>query len=1056
MKDKMKKIITIFIIAVIVMTHLNLFVQEVYAAYEELETQNIETSNKNIQIDAYFKVNEQVKHSNQYSIDSEGSFYTKIYVNNGYLKNAQINLKNANFKMQSEKINSDIVRNTENMNIQLQQINSEQEIEIPFIFERQPHINIEYLNKETEIQLTGTYVNDKGKEIEISSKVKIRIIWAGNPESNFKLELISFIPYEQKNKKGTFVQYKVESGVKDSILPIKESKLNIEVPSINSKYPSEVKVFSTSTLATNGDDVGKNFDEENYSYDNNTHMLQIDTKNDTDENQNISFQKGNDEYFVTFWYEEKYILNLDNKINISLQTKQQLDLYTGEGVVTLNNELRQTNEIDSCFGSIVSGNMKTTEDIKKGYFYDRYNETNYTSNTEVVINQTELINHIWISLIGENFINNNGSIQSAQGKIRYKTIAIRQDMFQNILGDNGYINVYKDSGEIVNIINHETPVDQNGYYYMECNQEIEKIKLEISKPIKPGKIEIKSGKSIISDLNYSESDIRNISHIQELGILQSYTEETSLIEERNLQNIINLQESYTKVELEINHSEFSTLVDNNVTMIAKLRTDNNTYDLFQNPMIKIELPSEIESIELGEIYLMYDNNLSITSSLLQENENGNKEIIITLAGVQENYTIGMIQKGINIVIPAVIRLKQTTYTHKSQINLTYTNEKAKGISYQLEGKEQDTIDIWCNAQDGMIGITKVAGYNNDQEIQTTNSEVPVGRLNNSESKDVRIEMNLVNNYHSTLKNFCIVGRIPSDRNQENEQLKSEFDTFLTREIQVSNPNITVLYSEDAQATAEDSSWKTEEIDFSKVKSYKIVYGQEIGVGECLNVNYSIFVPENLEYGKTSFATYTANYEYEGQTLSMSQSVGIATLNLTTTFNEEQTNTVPSTENDIKMNISCDIGDEELKDGDNIYENEVLRYRVELQNNTNSIVNNIAIESNIPDNTVYVTINDPQVIPGEDAYINLGVYTEHPDIKVLNLEADSLAPGEKKTINYDVKVKSLDENLEKKEIASNFKLKINDVEKTVFTMKNHNQKSKNTSGITKCKSKMDFR
>ena len=127
MKAKILKVLTV-ISLIIVMTSANVILlgyNIAIAVSEQLEAQNIDTSNTNVQFDAYFKVNETKVHSKQAKIGEDLKVYLNINVlNNGTLNNGKIKINNSNFKIKDNTINNTYIKsiNKENNEIELNSI----------------------------------------------------------------------------------------------------------------------------------------------------------------------------------------------------------------------------------------------------------------------------------------------------------------------------------------------------------------------------------------------------------------------------------------------------------------------------------------------------------------------------------------------------------------------------------------------------------------------------------------------------------------------------------------------------------------------------------------------------------------------------------------------------------------------------------------------------------------------------------------------------------------------------------------------------------------------
>ena len=71
-------------------------------------------------------------------------------------------------------------------------------------------------------------------------------------------------------------------------MPISSKQIQVKVPEINNLKPEEVIVTAIDTLSTNGEADGVNFTTDNYTYDNNSGTLTINTENTADENEMVA------------------------------------------------------------------------------------------------------------------------------------------------------------------------------------------------------------------------------------------------------------------------------------------------------------------------------------------------------------------------------------------------------------------------------------------------------------------------------------------------------------------------------------------------------------------------------------------------------------------------------------------------------------------------------------------------------------------------------------------------------------------------------------------------
>lgn len=999
------KLIAALIIFVIMISEIILIPANAYAATDDLEKQGNNTNNRNVNFDAYFEGNQERKHSLEVTDESIAKLKFEINVSAGYLTNIQIFIKEPNFDMQT--VENEIIKNIENNTITLNDINDGTILEIPLIMQKNDILKLEYLDKETTINMTATYVNDNGKNIDVKKELKVKLKWNLNTDFELTSNITNVLPYGDE----TLVQQKINLKEVERKSPIEQTKLSVTAPKINNILPSEIRVFANSTKATNGDEFGKNFGKNNYTYDQDTGSIEIIVNNNVNQNQEIAFYDSSDEYILTYVYEHNTTELLENKLQFGTYVKADIKLYSKVDIIS--KESANNYEITEQIGDNVTAEIYNTGTINKGFLYDNYNETGYNLNYKIHINNKDINNTINISTELPSFVANKNEFVTNQ--IYYKSMAVKEDLFSKVLGDNGYINIYDINNNLIATINKDTQKNSNGDLEVvyPCNQT--NIRIEISKPQVEGVLELNNYKVIDAKLNYNISQTKEFYGIYEkVNIGKQY------------KGLLNLNETYTKVDLQMDNTELMPFVDNKVNLTLNLLTNSNEYDLFKNPEIRITLPEDIESINIGEISLVYNTELKFEYAHLEEN---GRVLVLKLTGEETNYKLG-IQEGTKIIIPAVIRLKDTVTTKTSSIQLNYSNELAKATEYSL--KEQNSIEESFNivAKSGLITISKLSGYNGLESVSTIDDTTAIGQIKiAAPSTNATIETSIVNNYQTEMSEVIILGKIPFTNNvtSEGTDLGSNFNTFLSELLSINGISAKIYYSESEELTEDSDLWSENLADLRNIKAFKIVPDTNIPVGSELKFNYNIEIPADLKANLKSFATYTIKYNINEQRMQRIQTIGIETPNvLNNDINQK---------NAINMNVKLKVGDTELKENSEVHEQEIINYEIEVSNNSNNKIENISIQSPIPDGTVYVEKNDNPFEDGggeSTAGNYIGVYRELSEQKEVILDIGTLDVGESKTVEYEVKVKDLEGQEENATIVSNIFLKINNEEQITTT------------------------
>ena len=487
----------------------------------------------------------------------------------------QISINEPNFGMQT--IQNEMIKSIENNTINLSDINDATTLEIPLTMQKNDNLRLDYLDKETTVNMKAIYINDSGKNIEVKKELKIRLKWNLNTDFELTSNITNVLPFGER----TLIQQKINIKEIERKSPIEQTKLSITAPKVNNVLPSEVRVFANSTKGTNGDEFGKNFGTNNYKYDQNTGNIEIAVNNNVNENQEIAFYDALDEYILTYIYNQNTNELLKNKLQVTTYVKADMKLYSKVDVISKEN--KNNYEFTEQVGDNITADIFTTDTINKGFLYDNYNETGYNLNYRLNINNKDTNNSINIMTMEPSFVTDRYEILT--NKIYYKSLAVKEELFKKVLGTEGYINVYDSKSNLIATINKNTAKNSNGELEVIYQNAQTNIRIEISKPQVEGVLELRNYKVIDAKLNYNINQTKEFYAIKEkINITKQY------------ENLLNLNETYTKIDLKMDNTELMPFVDNNVNLTLSLVTNSNKYDLFKNPEIRINLPEEIESI----------------------------------------------------------------------------------------------------------------------------------------------------------------------------------------------------------------------------------------------------------------------------------------------------------------------------------------------------------------------------------------------------------------------------------------------------------------------------
>ncbi len=467
-------------------------------------------------------------------------------------------------------------------------------------------------------------------------------------EAMLETEIVKYHNFNLAEKKGALLQWKVKTGMKwkegQEEEAIKKTKIKIEVPRIKEQLAERIEV-----VANHPQDISQ------FSYDQENGILEVETSS--------VFE------VIAIYPDSCYEENVEKTIEIKEMVEQELE----QGEI-FSKEISLKQVVNQNIGDIVSISLET-QDIYNGYIKsNKANgttyETSYQEKMNIGISHKEIGENLWIT-------------QENSHDIIYKTIKIKKEDMKAILGEEGFLKVIKENGEVLQEIKQES------FQKEEEEEELEELEIafeegtkylqiEISKPIKEGNLSIEMTKAIPS----------SITNLVENKILtkQSISSGDRVIT-ANEKEII-MKDAKTSVEMQINENELTNGNNNNVIVTATLRNNQNAYNLFCNPEIKITLPDEVEKVILGDVAILHGEGMEIANAKVEGNC-----ITITLEGKQVGYQEGRINQGTNIVIPANIILKQELETVESTINTVYTNQIMTEQGYQTEEKEGEAIPV---------------------------------------------------------------------------------------------------------------------------------------------------------------------------------------------------------------------------------------------------------------------------------------------------------------------------------------------------------------------------
>lgn len=917
----------IAVIVTVMMVSANMAPAIVYAA--ESLSQNAKTKEENVEFNATI--------NNDYNasidVDSEGALVLNLKVSEtGYLKDCVVTLKDNNYEViDNGNLN---VKSINGNVIELDEVNAGKvlNISLPIRLKKEDKVSKDVLGKDSTVTLNAIYVNEKGKEKKIEKTLTEHLEWTAESNEVVKQDLVRYIKFDNK----TMISFKITDGLEGNKIPVQSKEITVNVPSLQDNKPSKVIV------------TGKGI---SYNYEND--VVTIKKENAPDSEGKIVWDS-QDEYMVTYIYDAQVEnSNLESQVVGKVQVKGN----TVEG--RLEN---YTYELNEQVGNYVEAETSGTTELNKGYMYtnikNRENnlETAFEVRLKANVGFKDVIDSIKIAESKEMF-----NSLDASNSITNKKVKIEKDNLVEILGDNGTIKVLSEDGTELGTLTK----DNN-----ELEVNARRVVIETSKVVKEGDLEVILSKAIDANAPFTKEQVLSFTELTTTANVYGYKDENEN-SSREISKVINLTEPTSNAQLDVSVNNLSTVVKNeDVVLTATLETNDINDALYSNVKANIVLPEEVKEINIKEAGLIYEDELKLSNI----SANGNV-ISLNLDGNQTKYSSQSTANGTVVRIVADITLDNLAPTNKKEIRLEFSNE---------ENGEQKTI----SSPVGIVAPTGFVTTNsleiNGQKVTSQESNEQVIKIEaGKEEKYAKLSGTIVNNLGYEATGVTILGTIPTSGNKDEDEkdLGSNFDTIMTSAIELAGIDAEVYYSENVNELVDGNGWTENYTE--NAKSYKIVFIGSVAHGTVIEFSYNVKVPTNLGYGEISKATYAVYYNNNAEQ-GNTQNVVLAKPVVIST-DEKPVITAQTILTDLNTQ-------QEIKNNSDIKEGKILTYKLVIKNTGKEIANNIKVETNLPDGISLVE----KVSDMTDFLINQYNY----ETKKLENTIETLEAGKEYIIEYE--------------------------------------------------------
>ena len=840
-------------------------------------------------------------------ITSELNLRLSIAVKEGNLKNVNLDLSNCNFKLKDES--------------GIDQINAgkTKKLDFKIVARNDDQFKLDLLNMESKIKLTGTYSNDNKTE-EVNKEETVSVKWNSSNLTSMteeekketkvlSTEIITNKTYTIGETQKRLIQVKVKSGIKNNIYPIEKTIITVnplEAGEMNEKEftngtkltAEEVNVAAYSTKATNGKDGSANFGkaEENklgsWQYDSESGKITITVNNSKDENNCVEWAKNAvDEFVVTYIFDKEAISNTSA---IKTEVENNIKLYTDEAEHKKTKRYLETNEEKAM---PIELNIQAPESLSKRNIQKG---ESFAEAWTLNISNTQIGGDILaVSKIDKLNIADSEDIKSVT---HYNATYINKEDFINILGENGEIVILNmATGEELGKITKESTIENNDKILgISYSENASQIGVQISKPVKAGKLSIASRKTL--NISSVEEYVSKIDKIDSLTInaiagIQKAGEEDFIYSTETISKQISLVSPKSNAELGINLGKDKETLpvgeENKVDFTVTLHTSKETDKLFNNPTVQIELPEQVKEASIVE----NTEGISNANGLELNGITINNNIIeVKLTGNQGEY-VDYNGQDTTITFSANLKTPELQPTTTGDIKLTVVNG---------EEKIEDSKQVTFSAEKGIILANSISNYNGEEpEILAIKENSKTGLLSEEKSAIAQVKGTIINNTEKDVENVVVVGNFAGEGSTITPILKE----------QIAVENATVEYSADGQTWEAYNAEKA-----STYKNYKITFAK-LADKSITTFTYKIEIPENLGANKSMNSTYAIKIEDKAQKA--------ATITLET-----------------PQKIEIEVSAKAISD--TIYEEQEVTFTVDVTNKSNVTAKNVSLEASLPE------------------------------------------------------------------------------------------------------------
>ena len=853
-------------------------------------------------------------------VGKEDTLYMELNVlTNGYLENGVITINSDNFYLQTaipkdSEIKDNVISNNTKQ-ISLNQINNGTQKLLTGIvrsgdysYDSQKFAAIgndtTKYSKINSVTLTGTHVAADGTRTQINKTVEFNMDWYGTT----KAEIPSYVAgssnlsqskdntnvVDEENKQAVF---EFDIGMQETNNQLILSKAHLEgtIPQLNGYDPAKVEVVDSNVT---------------FTYDEATRVFQVGKLTELNADRTVSKQCYDGTYYENRYnkFKLKVTYPLDaynatgndtveikipvsgyyegyNNTNKEFTNPYKSNIAKGTVVLTYSRPTGTVARFDVTVGKYISSpswryivskknplkiyNEISTEENNDTYIVEWYGSTGSKGqSTGMIMKETK----DGETQVSDQFVKADSTTESMENITT--NIGIYFGNPVNLLGENGWIKVYDD--ETGNLIHEFTKADwskyteNNPYKY---DVQIKHIRVETSETNASNSISVYHVKKLDDEYitnNYTREQFDNLKYIK--STLTGYVGENYINTDTHSAYY---EAPYSLATISLSKNTISTQeTEKNMQIKIEIQGDENAnQEKWQNGAFLVKLPKDIIDIDVSSVE---SSNSSVTvMSYESYEENGERFIkIITSNTNPTTFTL-----TINCSVTQDPRIATTT----ESIELYASNEN--GVDYynpaediydvndnlnKLEKINKSTVSLSLISPNSLLTNQVATNYDENGSVTVA----PQIAIVSKERRNATVNVEINNNYSSSISEVKILGRVPFEGNKytiNGQEMGSTFTATMTNEgIQLPtalNDVAKVYYSSNGEATKDltnsENGWTQSPSDYSKVKIYLIDLGDhQLAKGEKHTISYNINIPAGLSYNKVAYSHHAVYFSLD--------------------------------------------------------------------------------------------------------------------------------------------------------------------------------------------------